>query len=69
MCSLRNSQYFKQRMQECVSAAGRATDPCVARVHRNFAEHYRAAAEQPTRDEAIRPEASAKPETSWARVG
>ncbi len=33
-------EYFSRRRQECLSRAATAHDPAIARIHRDFAEHY-----------------------------
>ncbi|WP_380874191.1 hypothetical protein ACFB49_46330 [Sphingomonas sp. DBB INV C78] len=46
-----NSDYYERRRQQCLQSADSAADAAVAKVHRNFAAHYRTAAKLAARQE------------------
>jgi hypothetical protein len=39
-------QYLERRRRDSLAAAEAATDPAIARIHRDFAQHYTAAIEK-----------------------
>jgi hypothetical protein len=36
----RDREYHERRRAECLARAAEATDPAIARIHREFAEQY-----------------------------